>query len=60
MFEAFGVIGRRATIAEARTKVDSMPDCRDLFVTETGKATESVLGYLTNLDLTGIAREDQS
>ena len=60
MFEAFCAVGRRATIAEARTKADSIPNCRDVFVTETGQATEPVLGYLTNLDLMGVDHEDHS
>jgi hypothetical protein len=52
LVEAFGTVGKKATLAEARLKLESIANCRDLFVTETGSATEPVLGYLTNLDLT--------
>jgi hypothetical protein len=56
MFAAFGVVAKKATVAEARQKMDLIANCRDLFVTETGNAVDTVLGYLTNLDLTGRAR----
>jgi hypothetical protein len=52
MFEAFAIVARRATLAEARIKLESIPNCRDLFVTETGDPAEQVLGYLTNVDVT--------
>jgi hypothetical protein len=52
LIEAFGAVSKKATLAEARLKLESIANCRDLFVTETGHATEPVLGYLTNLDLT--------
>lgn len=56
LFEAFGVVSKKATVAEARVKLESVANGRDLFVTETGDPAEPVLGYLTNLDLTGGAR----
>jgi hypothetical protein len=51
MFGAFCVVGRRATIADARARAATIPGCQDVFVTETGSPEEPVLGYLTNVDL---------
>ena len=51
MFEAFCVVPRRATIADARARAATIPGCQDVFVTERGSAEEAVLGYLTNVDL---------
>jgi hypothetical protein len=60
MFGAFCVIGRRATIADARARADAIPGCQDVFVTEQGSIEEPVLGYLTNVDLARPSREPRS
>ena len=50
MFEStFALVHRQATLAQAKEEMDSIEDCRDVFVTEEGKADEPVLGWLTNL-----------
>jgi len=51
MFEAFCVVPRRATIADARARAATIPGCQDVFVTERGSVEEAVVGYLTNVDL---------
>lgn len=43
-----GFVSISANLLEAKQKMDSIPDCRDVFVTETGKETESILGLITN------------
>jgi hypothetical protein len=44
-------ISQDSTLAAARDKMTSVPDCQDVFVTATGQPTESVLGWLTNADI---------
>lgn len=47
----FCVVGKEATLAEARTSMQATPDCRDVFVTAGGSRDEPVLGWLTNVDM---------
>ncbi|MGI2035339.1 hypothetical protein ACRQ1B_23415 [Rhizobium panacihumi] len=48
----FSFVGEAATLADARVAMTSTPGCEDVFVTKTGKASEPVLGWLTNSDIT--------
>lgn len=44
-------VARTATLADAKAKMESVPNCQDVFVTETGADTEPVLGWITNVDI---------
>jgi len=50
MFEStFAVVSKKATLADASNAMHLMLDCRDVFITETGKSDEPVIGWLTNI-----------
>lgn len=51
----FVVVPRTATLAQARQKMQEVPECKDLFVTHNGERGGKVVGWLTNSDL---ARND--
>ena len=52
LFEtSFVVVARSDTVQKAKVDMQAVPDCRDVFVTEHGKAEEPVIGWLTNLML---------
>jgi hypothetical protein len=44
-------VAQTATLADAKAKMESLPDCQDIFVTNTGTPTEGVLGWITNADI---------
>jgi hypothetical protein len=44
----FNFININANLLEAKKAMDVMPECLDVFVTETGRSTEPVLGLITN------------
>ncbi|GAB2691944.1 hypothetical protein GCM10027089_11940 [Nocardia thraciensis] len=44
----FGCISSGSIVEQARKKMESIPGCNDIFVTETGGTNERVLGWLTN------------
>ena len=46
--KAVAFVGVDATIATARTKLQSVAGSNDVFVTATGDGTERVVGWLTN------------
>ena len=46
-----GWIPLTSTLADAKAKMESIPDCQDVFVTQTGVATEPVLGWITNIEI---------
>ncbi len=47
----FAVIGRDATIADAKAAIQKIENCADVFVTETGDRAAKVVGWLTDRDL---------
>jgi hypothetical protein len=50
MFEAtFETVAEDATLADAKTKMDKLPQCLDIFVTKNGTKNEPIIGWLTNL-----------
>jgi hypothetical protein len=52
LFEtSFLVVARSETLQKARTLMQAVPDCRDVFVTEHGRPDEPILGWLTNVML---------
>lgn len=45
---SFGTVGQNATLEDAKTVMDALPECQDVFVTKGGTRTEPVLGWITN------------
>jgi hypothetical protein len=54
LIKANGFVAKTATIGEARSVMGSIEFCNDVFVTETGKADERAIGWLTNTLLAGV------
>ena len=53
VFESgFEMVGREARLAEASAKMAANRDCQDVFVTESGRRDEPVLGWITNVMIT--------
>ena len=46
---SFVVVSQHATLQEAKEKMNSARDCRDVFVTARGGRDEPILGWLTNV-----------
>ncbi|MEK7991544.1 MAG: hypothetical protein VSS52_011105 [Thiotrichaceae bacterium] len=44
----FGVVSEKSTLADAKSIMDKVPNCKDVFVTENGKQNEDVIGWVTN------------
>ena len=44
-------VAETTTLAEARQKMQTALECKDVFVTSDGSPTGSVVGWLTNSDL---------
>lgn len=49
--KTFGIVAADTTLAETKQKMEETPNCSDVFVTQTGKPAEPVLGWLTNVTL---------
>lgn len=47
----FAFVKRAATLAEAKSAFESKPGCADVFVTENGKESEAVIGWVTNVEI---------
>ncbi|WDP90272.1 MAG: hypothetical protein HUN04_11425 [Desulfobacter sp.] len=54
---SFDCIPSGATLADAKAKMEALPGCQDVFITEDGTKAKPVLGWLTNID---IARHSKS
>jgi hypothetical protein len=53
MFErTFAIVDKDARLSEAHTRMTSLPDCRDVFVTANGSPESPVQGWVTNVILT--------
>jgi hypothetical protein len=52
----FVVVPSSFTLADAKTKIDKAPGCRDAFVTLTGKRSEPIIGWITDVRLAQFAR----
>jgi hypothetical protein len=46
--EGFVVVSRTNTVEEALNKMNSIKGCQDVFITDSGKETGEVIGWLTN------------
>ncbi|MBN1612743.1 MAG: hypothetical protein JW940_39335 [Polyangiaceae bacterium] len=44
-------VSQDATLDEARTEMENVPKCQDVFVTEHGTGDEPIKGWLTNVDI---------
>jgi hypothetical protein len=52
LFEkSFVIVSSRTTLDEAKAAMQAVTECRDVLVTENGRADEPVIGWLTNLIL---------
>jgi hypothetical protein len=51
MVESFAVISTDASLADAKSAMEDMASCQDVFVTETGQPKSPVLGWLTNVEI---------
>jgi hypothetical protein len=51
-----GWIPLDSTLVDAKAKMDSIPACQDVFVTQTGVRTEPVLGWITNIEIANKSR----
>jgi hypothetical protein len=49
--ESWVALDRKATIEDAKEKMQAVPDCQDAFVTESGERSSPVLGWLCDRDL---------
>jgi predicted lipoprotein len=49
-------VSASASLADAKTAMDKVNGCQDVFVTQTGQSTEPVLGMLTNVDILNYAK----
>lgn len=52
---AIGFVDAQAVVGDARKLMRSIPHCHDIFVTQSGLATDPVIGWLTNTDLASVA-----
>lgn len=48
---AFESVGPTASLGDARTRMASSPECKDIFITESGVKDDPIIGWLTNSDL---------
>jgi hypothetical protein len=54
LVEAIGFIPESATVADARSKMASIKNCNDVFVTASGNPNERATGWFTNTLLAGL------
>jgi len=45
---SFGFVGETATLADAKSVMDKIDKCGDVFVTKTGNGAEPILGWITD------------
>lgn len=48
LYKGYNFIPSNASLLDAKKAMDSIPECQDVFITETGKPSEPVLGLITN------------
>ena len=53
---SFTTIPETANLGDAKTEMDRIPNCLDVFVTRNGTRNEPVVGWLTNLIITESAK----
>jgi hypothetical protein len=55
LLETVAVVSADATLGDARARMNVVPRCHDVIVTQTGSATDPVVGWLTNTDLAAVS-----
>lgn len=48
LLKGYNFISINSNLLDVKKAMEALPECQDVFVTETGKATEPVLGLITN------------
>jgi hypothetical protein len=51
MIGAWACVKRTATLADAKQTMDALRNCSDVFVTESGRIDEPVIGWVTNAEI---------
>jgi hypothetical protein len=46
--QSFGFVKASSTLADAKTEMERIPKCQDVFVTQSGNKDEPVIGWITN------------
>lgn len=54
LVSAIGYVATSASVSDARSRMASIPNCNDVFVTASGKREEHATGWLTNTLLAGV------
>jgi hypothetical protein len=54
IMETLAFIPVTATIADAKKAMEQIENCQDVFITESGSNTTTVLGWLTNIDISNL------
>ena len=49
--KSFTFVKKTSTVADARTAMEAIKNCQDVFITENGLAEENLIGWLTNIDI---------
>ncbi|MGE5860620.1 MAG: hypothetical protein ACM34J_08695 [Ignavibacteria bacterium] len=49
--DAISFLNKDANILNAKEAIEKIKNCQDVFITETGKREEKILGWLTNVDI---------
>jgi hypothetical protein len=49
--DAIAFVAKDATMLNAKDAMESIKNCQDVFITETGSMEEKVIGWLTNVDI---------
>ena len=52
--ESLAFVSINDTVADAKTAMEQIEGCQDVFVTQDGGKAEPVLGWLTNVDISGL------
>lgn len=56
IIQTIGFIGGDQSMADAKAKMEAIPQCQDLFVTATGQSNEAMTGWLSNIDIAMFSR----
>lgn len=49
-------VAQTSTVADAKVAMESTPHCQDVIVTSTGKASEAMVGWITNVEITRLSQ----
>ncbi|GAB6010981.1 CBS domain-containing protein [Viscerimonas tarda] len=54
--DSAGFVSETATLLDAKTEMERLENCEDVFVTQTGKNSEEILGWITDNDIYEIGK----